>query len=289
VNEPKRGFHKRPVAVLDWKSLYPSIMMSHNLCHSTWVSDETLFGVPGVAEHRISDDFVAHFASSEMHRGVLPQILEELQQERTNAKGLMKKHAKLAKDASVGVPAARHHAMMVKVYDGRQLAIKVASNSIYGACGASVDAGAKYPCLAISATVTLEGRKAMVVKKELLPKHFPGIEVIYGDSVTGDTPLLLKLPTGAIFVTTFAQLVQDRAWTAYDNFKRDEPERTHKQQALMPGVLVWACDRWTPVVRAIRHKTHKRIVRVLTHTGLVDCTEDHSLLTPGGTPIKPAD
>jgi len=35
VIEPKRGFHNCPVTTLDFASLYPSIMMAHNLCYST--------------------------------------------------------------------------------------------------------------------------------------------------------------------------------------------------------------------------------------------------------------
>ena len=37
VIEPTRGFYKDPVATLDFASLYPSIMMAHNLCYSTLV------------------------------------------------------------------------------------------------------------------------------------------------------------------------------------------------------------------------------------------------------------
>ena len=33
--EAKQGFYKTPVATLDFASLYPSIMMAHNLCYST--------------------------------------------------------------------------------------------------------------------------------------------------------------------------------------------------------------------------------------------------------------
>ena len=33
--EPKKGFYREPVATLDFASLYPSIMMAHNLCYST--------------------------------------------------------------------------------------------------------------------------------------------------------------------------------------------------------------------------------------------------------------
>ncbi len=35
VLEAKQGFYSMPVATLDFASLYPSIMMAHNLCYST--------------------------------------------------------------------------------------------------------------------------------------------------------------------------------------------------------------------------------------------------------------
>lgn len=37
VIEPTRGFYEHPVATLDFASLYPSIMMAHNLCYSSLV------------------------------------------------------------------------------------------------------------------------------------------------------------------------------------------------------------------------------------------------------------
>jgi len=37
VIEPTRGFYTDPVATLDFASLYPSIMMAHNLCYSTLI------------------------------------------------------------------------------------------------------------------------------------------------------------------------------------------------------------------------------------------------------------
>ena len=37
VIKPNRGFHKDPIATLDFASLYPSIMMAHNLCYSTLI------------------------------------------------------------------------------------------------------------------------------------------------------------------------------------------------------------------------------------------------------------
>lgn len=37
VIEPTRGYYTDPVATLDFASLYPSIMMAHNLCYSTLI------------------------------------------------------------------------------------------------------------------------------------------------------------------------------------------------------------------------------------------------------------
>jgi DNA polymerase delta subunit 1 len=39
VIEPEKGFYQVPIATLDFTSLYPSIMMAHNLCYSTWLQD----------------------------------------------------------------------------------------------------------------------------------------------------------------------------------------------------------------------------------------------------------
>lgn len=35
VIEPKRGYYAEPITTLDFASLYPSIMMAHNLCYTT--------------------------------------------------------------------------------------------------------------------------------------------------------------------------------------------------------------------------------------------------------------
>ena len=35
VIDPKTGYYDIPIATLDFSSLYPSIMMAHNLCYTT--------------------------------------------------------------------------------------------------------------------------------------------------------------------------------------------------------------------------------------------------------------
>lgn len=42
VIEPKRGYYDVPIATLDFSSLYPSIMMAHNLCYTTLLYKETI-------------------------------------------------------------------------------------------------------------------------------------------------------------------------------------------------------------------------------------------------------
>ena len=37
VIEPMRGYYTDPIATLDFSSLYPSIMIAHNLCYTTLI------------------------------------------------------------------------------------------------------------------------------------------------------------------------------------------------------------------------------------------------------------
>ena len=42
VLEPVKGFYNTPIATLDFASLYPSIMMAHNLCYCTLIPHSLL-------------------------------------------------------------------------------------------------------------------------------------------------------------------------------------------------------------------------------------------------------
>lgn len=42
VIEPSKGYYDTPIATLDFASLYPSIMMAHNLCYTTLVDKATI-------------------------------------------------------------------------------------------------------------------------------------------------------------------------------------------------------------------------------------------------------
>jgi DNA polymerase delta subunit 1 len=76
VLEPTRGYFTTPVTILDFASLYPSIMMAHNLCYSTLVPP---FKVKDLDVNRYertpNGDY---FVKKSVCKGVLPQILEDL-------------------------------------------------------------------------------------------------------------------------------------------------------------------------------------------------------------------
>jgi DNA polymerase delta subunit 1 len=42
VIEPEKGYYDVPIATLDFASLYPSIMMAHNLCYTTLLDNLTV-------------------------------------------------------------------------------------------------------------------------------------------------------------------------------------------------------------------------------------------------------
>jgi DNA polymerase delta subunit 1 len=78
-----QGFYSEPIATLDFASLYPSIMMAHNLCYSTMISEKECEKL-GMME---GNDFTLtpsgdRFVKPSVKKGILPEILEELLQAR---------------------------------------------------------------------------------------------------------------------------------------------------------------------------------------------------------------
>ena len=69
------GFYESPIATLDFASLYPSIMMTHNLCYSTLVPNSMLNEVKDKYNLLPSG---CNFIKTDIKKGLLPMILEEL-------------------------------------------------------------------------------------------------------------------------------------------------------------------------------------------------------------------
>ncbi|KAK6024637.1 DNA polymerase family B, partial [Ostertagia ostertagi] len=170
VIEPLRGFYNEPIATLDFASLYPSIMIAHNLCYTTLLKKPE--GEEGKDYIRTpSGNF---FVTKERRRGLLPVILEDLLAARKRAKNEMK-HEK--------------DEFRKMVLNGRQLALKISANSVYGFTGAVVG---KLPCLEISQSVTAFGRQMIDLTKSEVEKRYTAgaldgkcptdAQVIYGDT-----------------------------------------------------------------------------------------------------------
>jgi DNA polymerase delta subunit 1 len=169
VLDAKAGYYEVPIATLDFASLYPSIMMAHNLCYSTLVPPDAVGRLPeaDLTKSPTGDVFVR----ANKTKGILPEILEELLGARKRAKADLKK----AQDP-----------LEKAVLDGRQLALKVSANSVYGFTGATVGA---LPCLEISSSTTSFGRDMIDQTRDLVLKRYntangyaANADVIYGDT-----------------------------------------------------------------------------------------------------------
>ena len=163
VLEAQKGAYYTPITALDFEALYPSIMMAHNLCYSSYVMDERKYGnIPGIEYETFNiGDRTYKFAQDVP--SLLPAILSELKQ--------FRKQAKRDMAAATG--------FMKEVYNGKQLAYKISMNSVYGFTGAGKGI---LPCVPIASTTTSKGRSMIEETKNYVEKNFPGSYVRYGDT-----------------------------------------------------------------------------------------------------------
>ncbi|XP_067951635.1 DNA polymerase delta catalytic subunit-like [Watersipora subatra] len=171
VIEPKRGYYNTPIATLDFASLYPSIILAHNLCYTTLLPPGAIKRL-GLTE----DDYNKtpsgnYFVKPALRNGLLPEVLNDLLTARKKAKADLKLETDPFKK---------------KVLDGRQFALKLSANSVYGFTGAQVG---RLPCLEISQSTTAYGRKMIDFTAETVTNQYTvqngykaDAKVIYGDT-----------------------------------------------------------------------------------------------------------
>ena len=163
VLEAQKGAYYTPITALDFEALYPSIMMAHNLCYSTYVMDERRYGkIPGITYETFNIGNKTYKFAQDVP-SLLPAILMELKQFRKKAKRDM----------------AQATGYMKEVYNGKQLAYKVSMNSVYGFTGAGKGI---LPCVPIASTTTCRGRGMIEETKTYVEANFPGAKVRYGDT-----------------------------------------------------------------------------------------------------------
>ena len=183
VIEPIAGFYQTPVSVLDFESLYPSIIIYFNLCHSVLVpKDLPVAKDTHEIVHTIgTKTFTNEYSFAKHVTGVLPQLLRHLLKSRKAVKAMMNNSTDQFEKF---------------VLNGRQNALKVVCNSVYGFTGVSVEKGL-LPCKPVAAVTTLKGRAFIEQAKNYVEKTWQGSKVLYGDT---DSIMVLWPPESKISI-----------------------------------------------------------------------------------------
>ena len=152
VLEPKKGLYDKYVLLLDFNSLYPSIIQEYNICFTTV---ERTYDAEG--------DHMPEVPEPDLPKGILPKLLATLVERRKAVKGLLK-DPKLT---------PQEYAQ----YDIRQKALKLTANSMYGCLGF---AHSRFYAKPIAMLITSKGREILQNTVSLAEQS--NLEVIYGDT-----------------------------------------------------------------------------------------------------------
>jgi DNA polymerase alpha subunit A len=165
VLEPEKGLFDTHVLLLDFNSLYPSIIQEYNICFTTTAQTDTAeTAVPG----------------GDKEPGVIPTVVGRLVLSRRRAKEQMQAETDTVKQMQINV---------------QQLALKITANSIYGCLGFS---NSRFYAKHLASLVTSLGRKMLSEAVEFVKQM--GYTVLYGDTDsimvdtrTRDYPAVLSL------------------------------------------------------------------------------------------------
>lgn len=138
------------VIVLDFRSMYPSMIIKYNICFTTLDPNGTIVSPEGV-----------RFLDKSVKVGLVPRLLDDLMKKRAEIKQRMKTSPKEERD----------------FLDGVQGAMKILMNTFYGVLASSFY---RFTNLEIGRSVTGYARETI---KELMNElEGRGIKVIYGDT-----------------------------------------------------------------------------------------------------------
>ena len=314
-----------PVACVDYSSLYPSSMISQNYSHDSkvWSKEYDMDGKEKrvTGERDKSGKFIYdnmpgyHYINMEFktyryirshplavakkiqtgtkicrwaqlpnnQKSIMPSILTEL----LDARASTRKKAKTESDP-----------FMQNILDKRQLGYKVTANSLYGQCGAKTST---FYDMDVAAATTATGQMMITYAKRMIEEVYGdsvyetaqhgtvkcNAEYVYGDSVANYTPITVRISNSLVEIIT----IEDLAIKYGNNQWKTSIEegKETKEFCELNNVESWTENGWTPLYRIIRHvlASHKKMFRIATPTGIVDVTDDHSLLKPNGEEISP--
>jgi DNA polymerase elongation subunit (family B) len=218
-------------------------------------------------------------------KAIMPSILEELLEARSATRKLIPKQT---------------DDFMKNILDKRQLGYKVTANSLYGQCGAKTSS---FYEIDVAASTTATGRKLLLYAKRVVEETYGNAECqtskygvvntraehVYGDSVAACTPVYVRFD-GVIDVCPIEALAEKYGASSNEwAYCKEDGKQTKQVCEMMCGVETWSEKGWTRLHRVIRHvlAPHKKMMRIVTHTGIVDVTDDHSLILANGEEISP--
>ncbi len=157
VLEPGKGLHaKGCTIILDFLSLYPSLMRTYNISPDTLVNEQSSF-------KKHTSPTGAYFVDADVREGVFPRLLRTLLDARQAAKKAMKQ-AKGKEEK--------------RILDARQLALKILANSMYGY---AAYIRARLYLIPVAESITAYGRDSITKTKKLIEDRF-GTTVLYADT-----------------------------------------------------------------------------------------------------------
>lgn len=311
----KTKYGINPVTALDYSSLYPSLIMTYNLSPEYLITDvERKINLveKGFDLHEI--DFVYNFEDSYGNKrskniigwtvrhdeniesgntrfGLYPEILKELFRQRFE----MKKNLEIYQDKKEHMEKENGDKkdletnteyqdclFQLQYCDTKQKALKVYMNCFYGELG---NKNSPLFILELAGGITSAGQYNLrKVKKFIEDKK---CKTYYGDSVVGETPIIIKqnnlkdvLSIEELFVLNAEKIpavIDERTGT------KEIIDSTHLNLEVITD------SGWSKIIKIIRHKTDKQLYRITTHIGSVIVTKDHSLLNIDKQKIAPED
>lgn len=183
VMEPESAFYPDPVVVLDFQSLYPSMIIAYNLCYSTCLGKvfPSKSDVLGVSSYSADPHTLVHlknqllltpngvlYVQPEIRKGVLPRLLEEILSTRIMVKQAMKKLS----------PSQQ---VLHRIFNARQLALKLIANVTYGYTAAGFSG--RMPCAELADSIVQCGRRTLETAISFVNQHpLWKARVVYGDT-----------------------------------------------------------------------------------------------------------
>ncbi|KAK6210146.1 DNA polymerase alpha catalytic [Colletotrichum tabaci] len=152
VFEPEKGLYDKFVLVMDFNSLYPSIIQEFNICFTT-VDRSALE----------QDEDAVPEVPKDQDQGILPRLIATLVNRRKQVKALMKD-----KGATQD---------QLATWDIKQQALKLTANSMYGCLGYTKS---RFYARPLAVLTTYKGREILRSTKELAESN--QLQVIYGDT-----------------------------------------------------------------------------------------------------------